>query len=152
MTQQLSLSQEQSTIIDNVNKTITLNEYKALEVSKIISNEERQFKRILELEKALAIKDSIINEKDAKIKDLIGKTNTLGLNILDKEKQINSLLKNEVNYLNKKNYNGIYGGGYISQENFYLGASYIKDNMKYSALIGTQERSRYLIGVGVKIL
>jgi len=154
----LIFCQKQDIIVNNENKTVTLNEEKTIELSKIVSNEKRQEKRIVDLESILKTKDSIINEKNRRIGILISTLKDLGSKIIAKEKEVNSTLENELAFEKTKSKYGIYmfaDIGTVNIENYnhiYFGGKYIREKIFYSFSINpVNKKVFYSFGIGFKI-
>ena len=144
--------------VDQKNKTVTLNKEKAIEISKIVSNEKRQEKRIKDLEKILKTKDSIINQKDKRIDTLIVRLTDLGNKILTKEDQITSVTENQLDAEKRKSKYGIYLFTDIGTVNIpdythiYFGGKYIREKMFYSLSVNpVNEQIYYSFGIGFKL-
>lgn len=144
--------------VNQKNKTVTLNKEKTIELSKIVSNEKRQEKRIIDLENILKTKDSIINEKNKKIDTLIVRITDLGSKILSKEDQITSVIENELDAEKRKSKYGIYlftDIGTVNIDNYnhiYFGGKYIREKMFYSFSVNpVNDKVFYSFGIGFKL-
>lgn len=150
--------QTPSMTVNQKNKTVTLNKEKTIELSKIVSNEKRQEKRIIDLENILKTKDSIINEKNKKIDTLIVRITDLGSKILSKEDQITSVIENELDAEKRKSKYGIYlftDIGTVNIDNYnhiYFGGKYIREKMFYSFSVNpVNDKVFYSFGIGFKL-
>lgn len=90
-------------------ETVLLNKSKAIDVSKIISNEKRQAERIKELENIIKSKDSIISVKDSRIAQLIKNTNNIGSSILKVTEDIQAITEKQNNVGQKDPTKGFFG-------------------------------------------
>lgn len=144
--------------VNQTNKTVTLNKEKTIELSKIVSNEKRQEKRIKDLEKILKTKDSIIHQKDKRIDTLIVRITDLGNKILYKEDQITSVTENQLDAEKRKSKYGVYlftDIGTVNIQNYnhiYFGGKYVREKMFYSLSINpVNEKVFYSFGIGFKL-
>lgn len=153
---QLILSQK--VIIDPVNETTTLDKGKTIEVAKIITNEERLYLEVKNLQEKLSQLNDSVNKIVNKYESAISKIEQLAGEIRDREKMIRDLGEEQLSLEKEKRKSRLYAfsmaGIQTSQlQTFELGLNYSRPKMQYLLSVDPVSGETLILkfGLGFKI-
>lgn len=149
--------------IDPINETVTLDKLKTIEVAKIITNEERLYQRVQELEAILSALNDSVQITAVRYAAALKKVEALAGEIYTYQQTINNLTEEELALEKKRRRGRLYGFGMVgfaqgpnipSPPSIDLGLNWSRPKISYLLAVDpfTFEKPVIKAGLGFKIL